>query len=183
MSLHPVRHQGTDGRHSISTKPADDPRPIVVLGYTNPDYINRDLSTPSVPQLDAIDCYFISDASQSDALRRKIPQVAFESTFFTNFWCLILPSGLAGDFISACKNLKPANVNLALIDVANGSCSVILEPDAHAVPTPDRRSLISPVTDTNAPVCASCVRRRRLPPDVGERQSAAVALNVLDRLL
>jgi hypothetical protein len=117
-------------------------RPIVGLGYTNPDYIIRDLSTPSVPQLDAIDCYFISGASQSDALRRKIPQVALESTFFTNFWCLMPPSGLAGDFISACNNLTLANVGLALIDVANGSCPVILEPDAQAVPTPDRRSLI-----------------------------------------
>ncbi|EFI52793.1 hypothetical protein [Afipia sp. 1NLS2] len=117
-------------------------RPIVGLGYTNPDYIIRDLSTPSAPQLDAIDCYFISGASQSDALRRKIPQVAFESTFFTHFWCLMPPSALAGNFISACNNLKLANVGLVLIDVANGSCSTILEPDASATPMPDRRSQI-----------------------------------------
>ncbi len=117
-------------------------RPTIRLGYTNPDYIIRDLSTPSAPQLDAIDCYFISGASQSDALRRKIPQVAFESTFFTHFWCLMPPSALAGDFISACNNLELANVGLVLIDAANGSCSTILEPDASATPMPDRRSQI-----------------------------------------
>jgi hypothetical protein len=117
-------------------------RPIVGLGYTNPDYVIRDLSIPSAPQLDAIDCYSISGASQSDALRRKIPQVAFESTFFTHFWCLMPPSALAGNFMSACNNLRLDNVGLVLIDVANGSCSTILEPDASATPKPDRRSQI-----------------------------------------
>lgn len=110
--------------------------------FTNPDYIVRDTSAPESPIIDAIDCYFISGRAQRDALRRKISQVAFESTFFTRFWCLIPPSELAATFISYCNDLSLANVGLLIVDVPKRSCSVLRNPDSKALPAPDRRSLI-----------------------------------------
>ena len=117
-------------------------RPVVDFDYANPDYVICDTSTSQTPTVEAVDCYFISGRAQYDTLRRKISQVAFESTFFTRFWCLIPPSELAGDFISACNELGLSNVGLVIVDVAKQSCSVIRNPDPEAAPDPDRRQMI-----------------------------------------
>ena len=116
-------------------------RPVVSFGYTNPNFVVRDDSAaPSQPTIDAIDCYFVSGRAQSDALKRKISQMAFESTFFTGFWCLMPSSELVANFISARTELKLHNVGLAIVDVANESCSSILAPKS--LPQPDRRDIL-----------------------------------------
>lgn len=117
-------------------------RPLVGFTYTNPDYIICDLSLKKTSPAEAVDCYFISGQARYDVLMRKMSQLAFESTFFTRFWCLIPPSELAAKFISACNELWLSNVGLVIVDTAKRSLSVIRRPDLRSAPVPDRTQLI-----------------------------------------
>jgi hypothetical protein len=115
-------------------------RPTNGFKYTNPDYVIRDLSQPSHPILEAVDCYFVSSKAQRDALRRKMAQIAFESTFFKRFWCLIPSAELSGEFHLACDELGFRNVGLVIVDAARHTLTVDRQPSAD--PVPDRTRLI-----------------------------------------
>jgi hypothetical protein len=115
-------------------------RPIVGFDYTNPDYVIRDASEPADSDLEAVDCYLLSGNTRSDTLTKKIVQVAFESTFFTRFWCLIPPSDLAERIILACTDLRLLNVGLVIVDIAKQSLSIIRNPKSG--PVPDRTGII-----------------------------------------
>jgi hypothetical protein len=111
---------------------------VVPFEYARPHFVIRD-SSLEVPTADAIDCFLISERTPYEALIKKISQIAFESTFFKNFWCLIPPSELKKDFIAACDELELANVGLLIVDAPRKSCSILRNPGCAAVPLPDRR--------------------------------------------
>jgi hypothetical protein len=113
---------------------------VTPFEYARPDFVIRD-SSLDAPSADAVDCFLISERTQYEALMKKISQIAFESTFFKTFWCLIPPSELAKDFIAACDELALANVGLLLADVPRKSCSILRNPGRAAIPLPDRRQL------------------------------------------
>lgn len=113
---------------------------VVPFEYARPDFIIRD-SSLEVPSADAVDCFLVSERTPYEALIKRISQIAFEATFFQNFWCLMPPSLLAKDFIAACDELALANVGLLLVDVPRKSCSILRNPGRATVPLPDRRQL------------------------------------------
>ena len=115
-------------------------RPTNGFEFTNPDYVIRDMSQPSDPILEAIDCYFVASKAQRDALKRKIAQIAFESTFFKRFWCLIPSADLSGEFNLVCDDLGLGNVGLVIVDAARHPLNIDREPNAD--PVPDRTRLI-----------------------------------------
>ena len=117
-------------------------RPIIGFRYTNPDFVIRDVSQPSNPILEAIDCYFVSSKAQQDTLRRKMAQIAFEATFFMRFWCLIPSTELRGAFLGASEELGLSNVGLVIVDAAHRTLTIDRRPDSSAVPIPDRTRLI-----------------------------------------
>lgn len=120
---------GPSGRRTIL-------RLVIPFEYAKPDFVIRDTSIPDVPSMEAIDCFFISDRTQYETILRKVSQIAFESTFFTRFWCLVPRHDLVEQFKFACDELRLDNVGVLL---ATKECPIDRTPSA-AIPVPDRRA-------------------------------------------
>ena len=116
-------------------------RLVTRFEYAKVDFVIHDTSVEGAPLVEAVDCYFISDRTQYDLLQRKIAQVAFESTFFTRFWCLIPPHDFAGELHAAFDQLELDNVGLLLVNTAQQSILPRRDPNRGAKLVPDRRHL------------------------------------------
>lgn len=91
-------------------------------------------------QIDAADCFTVyGDIAQDETIRR-LQRIAFEASFFTNFW-IMLPTWSPGHlFESECKTLELQNVGIAHVDPEKRLIARVMLPIGS--PQPDRRPLL-----------------------------------------
>ena len=105
--------------------------------YANPDYIVEFIEEGAVVSVDAIDCRSLRTETDVRNLRRRMPQIATECTFFSRFWLVVPPGEAADGILEICNELDLGNVGIVLSDGTNIDWRLI----PTSGPVPDRRKL------------------------------------------
>lgn len=107
--------------------------------YANPDFVIITRFEGRITRADGIDCYALSGPSQRETVRRRVMQVATESTFFYQFWAVLPDSEYFYFFRDEAEDLGLNNVGVILIDKTKPAIADIHVPTGR--PMPNRTDL------------------------------------------
>jgi len=105
--------------------------------YANPDYIITTRRPGGALQIDAVDCYLIHGDITDEEMRRRILNVATESSFFDRFWIALPKLAHIESAKSFCEYLDLFNVGILEVDTVSNEIGVRRRPSKP--PVPDRR--------------------------------------------